>query len=91
MFLALVIAATASTPLNQIEAEPWARAEALVAQMTLDEKISMVQGNSPAASKSSYIGIVTGVPRLSIPDFRMNDGPQVCLLACVPGFLRTSA
>ena len=50
-----------------------ARVEALVGNMTLDEKISMLQGNTDL---HGYVGRTVGVPRLGIPDLRMNDGPE---------------
>jgi beta-glucosidase len=50
---------------------PDGRAAALVAQMTLDEKISLVHG-TPSAT---YIGYVPGIARLGIPDLLLTDGP----------------
>jgi beta-glucosidase len=51
------------------------RAGALVAQMTLDEKISMVHGDQwPPAG--AYAGHVPGVPRLGIPELFLSDGPN---------------
>ena len=47
------------------------RAAALVAQMTLDEKIAMVHG----APSDTYIGYVPGVARLNIPALLLTDGP----------------
>ena len=55
--------------------DPYARAVALVAQMTLDEKFSFVQQSAPK-NKRNYTGELPGVPRLKIPPLRMNDGPQ---------------
>lgn len=43
----------------------------LVAQMTLDEKISMLHGTTGA-----YVGQTPAIPRLGIPALQMNDGPQ---------------
>lgn len=48
--------------------EDKARAEALVSQMTLDEKIGMIAGE-----RSFYL---RGVERLGIPAIRIADGPQ---------------
>jgi beta-glucosidase len=60
--------------------DPHARAVRLVAQMTLDEKLEFLQGGKHNGSheygNGSYVGIVPGLPRLSIPDLRMNDGPE---------------
>jgi beta-glucosidase len=55
-----------------------ARAVKLVGQMTLREKMGFIQGNQSLDSgpHGSYVGVVPGVPRLGIPDLRMNDGPE---------------
>lgn len=50
------------------------RARKLVQQMTLPEKLKMLQGDS--ANKNGYTGVTDGVSRLGVPDLRMNDGPQ---------------
>lgn len=57
------------------------RAVRLVAQMTLDEKLGFLQGCTHAGCRQpsnggAYVGIVPGLPRLGIPDLRMNDGPE---------------
>ena len=51
---------------------PDERANALIAEMTKDEKILLLFGDSAPP----YTGHSAGVPRLSIPDLNMNDGPQ---------------
>src|SRR4051794_143761 len=50
------------------------RVDALIAQMTLDEKIDMLHGATDPASlgQAGYVG---GVPRLGIPPLRLADGP----------------
>jgi len=53
-------------------ATPRERAEALLAQMTLNEKLSMVRGYSG----HPYVGFVEAVPRLNIPALTLEDGPQ---------------
>jgi beta-glucosidase len=50
------------------------KASALVAQMTLDEKISLVHGDEFGAS--GFAGHVPGIPRLGIPDLYLADGPN---------------
>ena len=60
-----------------VEAEdPYARAARLVSQMSLTEKLGFVQQNRTQHPDSGYVGIISGVPRLGIPDMRMNDGPE---------------
>ena len=59
----------------------WARAEKLVAQMTVAEKVQLLQGTKAAAGPDPevprpYIGRVPGIERLKIPDLNMNDGPE---------------
>eukprot|EP00756_Hemistasia_phaeocysticola_P051046 Hpha_TRINITY_DN26229_c0_g1::TRINITY_DN26229_c0_g1_i1::g.184661::m.184661/K05349/bglX; beta-glucosidase len=62
--------------------DPWARAVRLVAQMTQDEKFELIQQNLGARNtsctrlKHKYVGCLVGVPRLGIPDVRLNDGPE---------------
>lgn len=51
-----------------------AKIEALVAQMTLDEKISMLHGTNDPNSYGQA-GYIPGVPRLGIPPLRLADGP----------------
>ncbi|HEY0476629.1 MAG TPA: glycoside hydrolase family 3 C-terminal domain-containing protein [Kofleriaceae bacterium] len=58
------------------------RADRLVAQLTLDEKLQLVHGwavcgipiGGPTAGLRGA-GFIPGVPRLGIPDFNSNDGP----------------
>ena len=65
---------------------PSERAAALVAKMTLDEKLVMLHGpatgpccqcNTTAdGGGCAYVGNVAGNTKLSIPPLTMNDGPQ---------------
>lgn len=55
---------------------PQQLAERLVAQMTLDEKLSLVQGSPAPSGVREYVGLVRGIERLGVPDLRMQDGPQ---------------
>lgn len=55
--------------LVEISAKDMNRAKDLVAQMTLDEKISLISGNSDGMS-------LRAIPRLGIPALQMHDGPQ---------------
>jgi beta-glucosidase len=52
-----------------------ARARALVARMTLDEKLSMVHGIGFVAN-AGFAGKVAAIPRLGIPDLVLADGPN---------------
>src|SRR3954452_1286421 len=53
------------------------RAESLVAQMTLDEKLSMVHGTGAWLDPKDLreAGFIPGVPRLGIPPLRLTDAP----------------
>ncbi|NNG34525.1 glycoside hydrolase family 3 C-terminal domain-containing protein [Nakamurella aerolata] len=44
----------------------------VVDQLTLDEKIQLVHGQS---DRQGYTGLVLGVPRLCIPNLKLQDGP----------------
>lgn len=52
-------------------AEDYARARAVVAKMTLDEKITELHG----IHNAEYYRYVPGIPRLGIPAFPMTNGP----------------
>jgi beta-glucosidase len=52
------------------------RAEGLVAQMTLDEKIQLVHGVGRFSRTSGFAGRTAGIPRLGIPDLVLADGPN---------------
>ena len=52
------------------------RIEALLQQMTREEKLSFVHGAAePAATSQGQAGYWPGVPRLGIPALRLTDGP----------------
>jgi beta-glucosidase len=53
-----------------------ARVDWLISQMTLTEKVNMIDGAAEAASTNQYqAGYLPGVPRLGIPSLRLADGP----------------
>lgn len=56
------------------DARPADRVEALLARMTLDEKLSMLHG-APDPQGLAGAGYLPGVPRLGIPPLRLSDGP----------------
>ena len=69
-----------SAPLAPRANDPaWTRADALVKQMTLDEKITYLHGLFPPMTKTvpadmiPSAGYVPGVPRLKIPTLRQSD------------------
>ena len=70
----LVAAAAAAVP-----TDPKAAAAAMLAKMTLDEKISMLHGGCDG---NCYIGNTHAIQRLGIPRLTMNDGPQGGQLGC---------
>ena len=88
-FTAIAAAAAAATPLRgSRKAWPpiaFERATAAVANLSLLEKVSLVSGQnlnyhskncSIADPTCNYVGYIYGVPRLSVPDITLEDGPQ---------------
>ena len=73
--LAPATAAPATAAPAAVTGPPEQRAAALVARMTLDEKIAMVHGDA-FPTGGTYAGHVPGVPRLGIPDLYLADGPN---------------
>jgi beta-glucosidase len=71
--LAARVAAAAQTPGDVGKAA--ARAKALVARMTLEEKISQVHGTG-FITGNGYTGHTPAITRLGIPDFTLADGPN---------------
>jgi beta-glucosidase len=71
-----VLIALGPTAGRSADAPPDARVKALLAQMTQDEKISLLHGTSePPSSNQGEAGYWPGVPRLGIPALRLADGP----------------
>lgn len=70
-------AATAEHAWCDASMSPDARAQLVVAAMSLEQKIDYVAGDNPssAATCVPYCGVVNGIPELDIPPIRMNDGP----------------
>ena len=73
---ALVHLAASASPAAQTE-DPYARAVRLVGLMTQDEKFGLIQQSGTVHHTAGYTGCLPAVPRLGIPETRMNDGPQV--------------
>jgi beta-glucosidase len=73
---ALTLAPLTGVPSSQAgtpNVSPEERAAQLVAQMTLDEKISQVHTTGTGAG--GIARLVPGIPRLGIPDFLITNGP----------------
>jgi beta-glucosidase len=52
------------------------RVDALLGQLTLDEKLTLLEGSQEAAATNQYqAGYLPGIPRLGIPSLRLADGP----------------
>jgi beta-glucosidase len=54
-----------------LQDSPGSRAAAIVAKLTLEEKISLLAGGP-----GNYSGNLPAIPRLGVPQQRANDGPQ---------------
>jgi beta-glucosidase len=54
-----------------------ARVDGLLARMTLDDKLTMIEGEAEAATSSDQYqaGYLPGIPRLGIPSLKLSDGP----------------
>jgi beta-glucosidase len=87
MALSAAFAQSPNQPSNQASKGPWLdkslspdqRAELLIEQMTLEEKVALVHGfdvwRYPAPPEwLGGAGLVPGIPRLGIPDLQMTDG-----------------
>ena len=82
---AVAAAAAAAAAASGVRAQDnaRARAEALVAQMTVEEKLDFVGGQ--AASLPKYTGNLPGLERLGIPRINFLDGPQGVRTSTAPG------
>ena len=57
-----------------VSKSPNERSQLILKEMTLEEKVAMLHGNS--SIDPSYVGYIAGNSRLSIPALKMMDGPQ---------------
>src|SRR5688572_25955876 len=67
------LVACAATAQDVTELSP--RVQKLLEQMTLEEKLGMVQGSRDPAYGGGA-GYIAGAPRLDVPPLRMADGPS---------------
>ena len=78
---AAALPASARAPATSPDAASSARVAALVAAMTLDEKLGMVNGwpngvsPPPQTDRLIGVGFIPGVPRLGVPALTFTDGP----------------
>lgn len=80
LLLTIILVSIRSNSKDKILEGPWldkslspdVRAKALISVMTKDEKITLLYGDAAPP----YTGHAPGIPRLSIPDLNLNDGPQ---------------
>lgn len=66
--------AAGAMPWMDASLPPEARARLLLAAMTLEEKITLVTGDAGGAD-GGYVGHISAIPRLGIPELNMKDGP----------------
>jgi len=52
------------------------RAAEVLAKMTLDDKLAMVDGTGYLSGTAGYVGHIAANPRLCIPGLNLEDGPQ---------------
>jgi len=52
------------------------RASEVLAKMTLDDKLAMVDGTGYLSGTAGYVGHIAANPRLCIPGLNLEDGPQ---------------
>ena len=71
------VAAAAEQPWMNKADPPGTRAKALLGEMTLEEKLVMLHGDTNKTGGLPYVGNVPGNTRLKIPPLTLNDGPQV--------------
>ena len=67
-----------SHPWCDTSLSPAQRADLLVRALTVDERIGLLAGDSPAGitgAAGTHTGAALGVPRLDLPPFYLTDGP----------------
>jgi beta-glucosidase len=69
------MASTHVVPTHAVPADPKAAAAAMIAKMTIEEKVTMLHGGR-APGQAGYVGNTPPIERLGIPALNLNDGPQ---------------
>ena len=88
-------------PWSDKSLSPDARADMVIKEMTLDEKIQLLHGlgwqaifvpqeSGPATRAIAALGFIPGVPRLGIPDLQMTDSNEGVSLAGTKGRYATA-
>src|SRR5581483_8591131 len=72
--VAVGLGATLAAGVPAVASRPHGSVDALLAAMTLDEKLTFVHGGTDPQSLGQA-GYIPGVPRLGIPPLRLTDGP----------------
>jgi beta-glucosidase len=73
---AAVASTTSACPWVGSRAPAAARAAQVLAQMTLDDKLAMVDGVGFSTGTAGYVGQIAANPRLCLPSLNLEDGPQ---------------
>jgi beta-glucosidase len=68
--------ATAGCPWVHSAAPVAVRVRQVLGQMTLDDKLAMVDGVGFSTGTAGYVGHIAADPRLCIPGLNLEDGPQ---------------
>jgi beta-glucosidase len=68
-------AADTGQPWMNADQTPQARADELLAAMTLADKVNMLHGVDTSQSPVPTVGYIPAIPRLSVPGITMTDGP----------------
>jgi beta-glucosidase len=88
-------------PWSDTSLSPDARADLVIKELTLDEKIQLLHGlgwqalfmpleSGPATRAITTLGFIPGVPRLGIPDLQMTDSVEGVSLAGTKGRYATA-
>lgn len=74
-FLVPVQASANGQPWMDKDQSPSARADELLAAMTLSDKVNMLHGVDTSQSPVPTVGYIAPIPRLNVPGITMTDGP----------------